>query len=179
MLPRVGNLLPWPRNSSESTHYFFLGFTASISTPTCISLSSWNCNWFDHQALDINLEIGNSKYAWKQTPLHLTRDSHTQHKEQPQNVARVFPFILKTKHKTLHIRPGLGWFGKFCKKTICTSINRLSLILDRSSQTDLHSKSYKILNSNFTHKHTLSKSKVRLKRFDHGLPTLQNEVLIH
>ena len=59
------------------------------------------------------------------------------------------------------------------------SFNQSSLILDRSSQADLHSKSYKILDSNFTHKHTLSKSKTRLKRFDHGLPTLQNEVLIH
>ena len=151
MLPRVGNLLPWTRNSSESTHYFFLGFTASISTPTCISLSSWNCNWFDHQALDINLEIGKPKYAWSQTPLDLIRDSYTQHKEQPQNVARVFLFILKTKHKTLHVKSGLGSVGKFCRKTICTSFIRSSLILDRSSQADLHSKSYKTLDSNFTH----------------------------
>ena len=37
-----------------------------------------------------------------QPPLDLTKDSHTQHKEQPKNVARVFPFILKVKHKTLH-----------------------------------------------------------------------------
>ena len=39
---------------------------------------------------------------WKQTPINLTKDSYTQHKEQLQNVARVFPFILKTKHKILH-----------------------------------------------------------------------------
>ena len=39
-----------------------------------------------------------------QPPLDLTEDSHTQHKEQPQNVARVFPFIRKVKHKTLHFK---------------------------------------------------------------------------
>ena len=39
-----------------------------------------------------------------QPPLDLTEDSHTQHKKQPQNVVRVFPFILKTKHKTLHVK---------------------------------------------------------------------------
>ena len=35
--------------------------------------------------------------------LDLTRDSYTQHKQQLQNVARVFPFIFKAKHKTLHV----------------------------------------------------------------------------
>ena len=104
MLPSVRNLLPWPRNNSESTDYFFLGFPTSTSTPACISLSSWSNNWIDHQALDINLEIENSKCVWRQTPLDLTRDSHTQHKEQPQNVAKVFPFILKAKHKTLYVK---------------------------------------------------------------------------
>ena len=104
MLPRIGNLLPWPRDSSKSTDYFFLGFIASTNTSTCVSLSSWNNNWIDHQALDINLEIGNPKCVWRQTILDLTRDSHTQHEEQPQNVARIFPFILKAKHKTLYVK---------------------------------------------------------------------------
>ena len=39
-----------------------------------------------------------------QTPLDLTKDSHTEHKEQPQNVARIFSFILMAKHKTLHVK---------------------------------------------------------------------------
>ena len=56
---------------------------------------------------------------------------------------------------------GWGWVGKFCKKTICTSFDRSSLILDRSSQADLHSKSCRTLDSNFTEKHTLSKSKTK------------------
>ena len=40
----------------------------------------------------------------KATTRDLTRDSHTQHKQQHKKVARVFPFILKAKHKTLHIK---------------------------------------------------------------------------
>ena len=107
MLPQVGNLLPWPRDSSESTDYFFLGFLASTSTPTCESLSSWICNWNDHQVFDIVLILNNPQYVWRQTPLDLTKDSHTQHKEQlqqQQNVARVYPFIPRAKHKTLHVK---------------------------------------------------------------------------
>ena len=133
MLPRVGNLLPQPRDSSESTDYFFLEFPANTSTPACVSLGSWICNWIDHQALDINLAIGNPKCMWRKTPLDLIADSHTQHKEHPQNMAKVFPFIFKAKHKTLHIKPDLGWVGKFCRKTIYTSFDRSSLIFDRSS----------------------------------------------
>ena len=41
---------------------------------------------------------------WRQPPLDLTKDSHTQHKEHLQNVARIFLFILKIKHKTLHVK---------------------------------------------------------------------------
>ena len=41
---------------------------------------------------------------WRQTPQDLTRDSHTQKKQQLQNMAKVFPFILKAKHKTLHVK---------------------------------------------------------------------------
>ena len=39
-----------------------------------------------------------------QTPLDLTRDSYTQHNQQQQNETRVFPFILKAKHKNLHVK---------------------------------------------------------------------------
>ena len=33
----------------------------------CFSLSSLCSNWNDHQALNINLKIGNPKYVWRQT----------------------------------------------------------------------------------------------------------------
>ena len=178
MLPRVRNLLPRSCDNSESTDYFPLEFTTSISTPTCVSSSLYS-NQIDHQVLDIILNLGNPKYVWRQRPLDLTKDSHTQHKEQPQNVARVFPFILKAKYKTLHVKWVWAELENFAEKTICTSFDWSSLILNRSSQTNLHSKSCSTLDSNCTHKHTLSKSKTRLKRFDHGLLILQNEVLIH
>ena len=70
----------------------------------CFSLSFLCNNWNDHHAFDINLEIGNPKYVSWKTPLDLTRDSYTQHKTTTlQNVARVFTFILKAKHRTLHV----------------------------------------------------------------------------
>ena len=142
MLSRVGNLLPRPRDSSESIDYFFLGFPTSTSTPACVSLSSYCSNWINHQVLDIILNLGNPKYVWRQSPLNLTKDSHTQQKEQPKNVARVFLFILKTKHKTLHVKQAWVKLEILQKKTICMTFNRSSLILDRSSQADLHNKSY-------------------------------------
>ena len=104
LLPQVGNLLPRSRDSSKFIDYFFLRFTASTSTPTCVSLSSLCSNWNDHQALDIILILDNPKYMWRQPPRDLTRDSHTQHKQQHKNVTRVFPFILKEKHKNLHVK---------------------------------------------------------------------------
>ena len=48
--------------------------------------------------------IVNPKYVSRKTPVELTRESYTQHKTTTlKNVARVFPFILKAKHKTLHV----------------------------------------------------------------------------
>ena len=41
---------------------------------------------------------------------------NTQHIKDFQKVPRVFPFILRVKHKTLHVKLGLGWVGKFCRK---------------------------------------------------------------
>ena len=133
MLPRVENLLPQTHDSSESTDYFFPWSTATTSTPTCVSLNSLCSNWNNHQALDMNLDLDNPKCVWRQTPLDLTRDSHTQHKQQPKNVARVFPFILKAKYKTLHVIWARVELGKIYKKTFSTSFDWSSLILDRSS----------------------------------------------
>ena len=84
MLSRIVNLLPRPCDNFESMDYFFLEFTASTSTPACVSLSSYCSNWIDHQVLDVILNLGNPKYVWRQTPFDLTKDSHTQYKEQPK-----------------------------------------------------------------------------------------------
>ena len=69
-------------------------------------------------------------------------------------MVRVFPFILKAKHKTLHVKR--AW------AELENSVEKQSASFDRSSHADLHNKSCSTLNSNFTHKHTLSKSKTRL-----------------
>ena len=129
MLPRVGNLLSWPRDNFESTDYFFLGFTVSTSTLAYVSLSSLCSNWIDHQALDIILILDNPKYMWRQIPLDLIRDSHTQHKQQLQNMAKVFPFILKAKHKTLYIkRAWVELENSAEKQSTWASIDRASQI---------------------------------------------------
>ena len=75
--------------------------------------------------------------------------------------------LLYTRSKTLNPKRymGLGWFGKFCRKIICTSFNQSSLILDQSSQADLHSKSCRTLDSNFTYKHILWASLNKTKTF--------------
>ena len=115
MLPQVGNLLPRPRDSSESTDYFFLGFLASTSTPTCVSLSSWNNNWNDHQVLDIISNLGNPKYVWRQPPFDLIKDSHTQHEEQPKTWLGFFLLYLRKNIKP-YTSNGLGLSWKFCRK---------------------------------------------------------------
>ena len=92
----------------------------------------------------------------RQTPLDFRRDSYTQHKQQHKNEVRVFSFILKAKHKTLHVKR--AW----AELEISVEKKSTWALIDRSSQADLHSKSCNTLDSNFTHKHTLSKSKTSL-----------------
>ena len=63
---------------------------------------------------------------WKQTPLDLTKDSHTQHKEPPQNLAMVFSFILKTKYKILRVKQVWVELENYAEKlSTRTSINRV------------------------------------------------------
>ena len=97
---------------------------------------------------------------------------NTQHINNLKNIARVFPFILGVKYKTLHVKSGLGWVGKICRKLICTRFNRSSL-------ADLANKSYNSLVSNFTHKHTLSSLNLDSKFWSWFSNTLHIEVLIY
>ena len=87
-------------------------------------------------------------------------------------MVRVFPFILKTKHKTLHVKRACAELENFAEKQSArASINRVRQIYTVNSAEH----SIPILHIN-----TLWTSlKQRLKRFDHDLPTLQIEVLIH
>ena len=76
-----------------------------------------------------------------------------------------FPLYTGRNRSETLILMGLGWVRNSIEKTICTTFDRSSLIHDRSSHVDLHSKSCRTLNSNFTYKHTLSKSKTKTKTF--------------
>ena len=158
MLPRVGNLLPRSRDSSESMDYFFLEFPTSTSTLACVSLSSWMQQLNDHQVLGIILNLGNPKYVWRQIPLDLTKDSHTQQKEQLKTWLGFSLLYLRQNIKPYMLN-GLGLSWKILqKKKIYMTFDRSNLILDRSSQANLTNKLCSTLNSNFTYKHTLSKS---------------------
>ena len=107
MLPQVENLIPRPRDISESMDYFFPWSTATTSSPTCCSLCS---NWSNHQTLDINLDLDNPKYVWRQTPLDLTRDSHKQHKQQLKTWLGFFLLYLRQNIKPYtSYRLGLRW----------------------------------------------------------------------
>ena len=124
----------------------------------CCSLCS---NRTNHQVLDIILILDNPKYMWRQ-PLEISQEIHIH--SINNNIKKWLGFFLlylrqNIKPYTLN-EPGLSW--KILQKKICTSFDRSSLILDQSSQADLHNNSYSTFDSNFTHKHTLSKSKTRL-----------------
>ena len=102
---------------------------------------------------------------------------NTQHINNLWNVARVFPFILGVKYKTLHVKLSLGNSAK--KKIIYTRFDRLSLIFNQSSLADLANKSSNSLDSNFTNKHTLSSLNLDSKFWSWFANTLQIEVLIN
>ena len=75
MLPWVENLLPWPRDSSESMDYFISWSAATIGSLICefetplkgfrSSLSSLSSNWRDHQVLDINLDLDKPRCVYE------------------------------------------------------------------------------------------------------------------
>ena len=121
MLPRVENLLPRPRDSSKSMNYFFPWSTATTSSPTCCSLCS---NWSNHQTLDINLDLDNPKYVWRQTPLDLTRDSHTEHIIHLKTWLGFFLLYLRRNIKP-YMSYGLGLSWKILQKN---NLHELRLI---------------------------------------------------
>ena len=86
--------------------------------------------------------------------------------EHLQNVTRIFPFILKTKHKTLHVNR--AWV----ELEILQKKQSARLWIDRSSQANLHNKS---CSNSIPTLHT----NTYFEQFNHGLLALQNEVLIH
>ena len=164
MLPHIENLLTRPRASFETTGSFFLGFSSKYKhSRLCIfKLFSVSTEW--SSSSQWNLLLDNPKHVWRQPSLDLTRDSHTQQIEQ------------------LSKKTWLGFSLLYLRQNIkpYSCFDRSSLILDRSSQAELHSKfcSNSIPTLHKTHIlwASLNKSKTC---FDHGLPTIQIRVLIH
>ena len=99
-----GLLLSWIHSNHKYSHL-------------CFSLSSLYSNWSNHQALGINFDLDNSKYVWRQTPLDLIRDSHTQHINNLKMWLDFFLLYLRQNIK-LYTSYGLGLSWKFCRKNI-------------------------------------------------------------
>ena len=145
MLPRVENLLPRPRDSSESIDYFFPWSAATTSSPTCDfetplkgfrssleffmqqlkqSSSSWHESWSWQLYVCV----------WRKILLKSHKRFNTQLNKDYQNVARVSPFILGVKHKTLHVIQ--AWAGLIILQKITNSrgsIDRALQILNGNS----------------------------------------------
>ena len=123
--------------------------------------TSWSHKRFTHTALEATKTL---ESFWVQNPRYKKRHTLFSLKSLIKTCLGFFLYTMsKTLNSTRHM--DLGWVGKFCRKTICTSFNQSNLILDRSSQVDLHSKSCRTLDSNFTYKHILWASLNKTKTF--------------
>ena len=117
----------------------------------------------------------------KATTSHISQEIHTHTKQSHlQNVARVSLLYLGQNIKPYTSYGLRAELEILQKKTFCSTFDRLSLILDRSSQTKLHNEFCSSSIPTLHKTHTLSKSKIRLKTcFDYGFSTIQIRVLIH
>ena len=95
----------------------FLDSPASTSTPACVSLSSLVQQLNDHQVFDIVLNLGKPKYVWRQPPLNLTKDSHTQHNGQPKTWLG-FSLLYLRKNVKPYTSYGFGLSWKILQKNI-------------------------------------------------------------
>ena len=113
MLPQVENLVPWPRDNSESTDYFFPWSATTTSSLTCdfeTPLKSFRSFLkFLMQQLKRSSSFWRKCWSWqlyvcmKVNTSKSHRRFNTQLSKDSQNIARVFPFILKVKQLTLHV----------------------------------------------------------------------------
>ena len=87
-------------------------------------------------------------------------------------MVKVFPFIIKAKHKTLHVKQAWAELENSAKKQSAWAS------IDQARQIYTVNPTEHSIPT--LHINTLWVSlKQRLKCFDHGLPILQIEVLIH
>ena len=90
--PLVENLLTRPRASSETTDSFFLRFSSKYNhTRLCFfKLFSAATEW--SSSSQWNMLHDNLKHVWRQPPLDITRDSHTQQNKATSKTWLGFPF---------------------------------------------------------------------------------------
>ena len=70
-------------------------------------------------------------------------------------MASVFPFLLKTKHKTLHVKRAWAKL-EILQKDNLHDLRSIECNFQSINLTDLHNKSCSKLDFNFTNKYTLS-----------------------
>ena len=136
LLPRVGNFLPWPHDSFESTNYFFLGFTATTSTPTCFFFFFFKALYAATKMITklstsiLRLETL-SIYEGKH--LYISQEIHTYNINNNNKTWLGFFLLYSRQNIKPYTSNELGPSWKNCKKKFCASFDRLSLIFDRSS----------------------------------------------
>ena len=118
LLPTSRNLLTRPRASSETTDFFFLGFSSKYQHTRLYIFNLLLQQMNDHQILEeisslIILSLCEGKLV-----IDLIRDSHKQQYEQKHGQG--LPYIPRAKHKTQKRFNELRLSQTFCRKTHLT-----------------------------------------------------------
>ena len=125
LLPTSRNLLTRPRASSETTDFFFLGFSSKHKhTRLCIFKFLWQ-QLNDHQVLEEISSLIILSLCEEKLLTNLTRDSHKQQYEQPAKCGQGLPYIPRAKHKTPNVLNELGLRWKSVEERILPEIRSI------------------------------------------------------
>ena len=125
LLPTSRNLLIRPRASSETTDFFFLGFSSKHKhTRLCIFKFLWQ-QLNDHQVLEEISSLIILSLCVGKLLTNLTRDSHKQQYEQPTKRGQGLPYIPRAKHKTPNVLNELGLSWKSVEERILPEIRSI------------------------------------------------------
>ena len=152
---------------------FFLVFSSKYKhTRLCFfKLFSAATEW--SSSSQWNLLLDNPKHVWRQSPLDLSRDSHTQQIEQPKTWLG-FSLLYLGQNIKLYTSYGLRAELEILQKKQSA---RLSINQARQNCT----LNYVVNSIPTLHRSPILWASLNKTNncFDHGLPTLQNIVLIH
>ena len=125
LLPTSRNLLIRPRASSETTDFFFLGFSSKHKhTRLCIFKFLWQ-QLNDHQVLEEISSLIILSLCEEKLLTNLTRDSHKQQYEQPTKRGQGLPYIPRAKDKTPNVLNELGLSWKSVEERILPEIRSI------------------------------------------------------